>query len=132
MIVRRRRCRHVWRPTLDGTRCERCSRLRSPEQHRIGRRSRRAGSAFEAEIAELAGLRAVGAAGGPDDLLGSDVVVQAKLTARFPGWIWAALPPASAGRMRAVIVGEPGPAKGRRILVCVPLDDFVRGRLERP
>jgi hypothetical protein len=124
----RRKCSHVWRRTADGgAKCERCNRVRDPAAARTGRVSRKVGDEFEREVAAILGLRAVGRAGGPEDLVGDTLTAQAKCGARFPGWLWDALPPASGGRMRAVIVGDAPPAKGGRVFVCIPLEDFARG-----
>lgn len=92
---------------------------------RRGRSARRRGIDWERELARRLGLRRVGQYGGPDDLRGDWLVVQCKVRARFPEWLWSALPPADAGQTRAVVVADaPGPGRRRRALVCIPLEDW--------
>jgi hypothetical protein len=126
-LVFPRRCRrHVWVSDGVRTRCERCNRERSEPAAARGRSARRRGNDFERELARKLGLVRVGQYGGPEDLTSDWLVVQSKVRRRFPDWIWDALPPAPAGQTRAVAIADaPGPGRRRRVLVCVPLEDWA-------
>jgi hypothetical protein len=130
VTVTDRKCkRHAWvtwQP--DYTLCAYCGKEKDPIASRKGKSARRRGNDYERELAARLGGTKVGHHGGPEDVVTSRLVIQSKVRAAFPEWMWSELVklPRAGGRTPVLVVAEGKPAAGqkRRALAVLSLDDF--------
>jgi hypothetical protein len=132
-----RKCkRHDWARTevrlldewVEDFRCIRCGAIRDLSRSVRGKSARRRGNDYERELAARLGGTKVGHHGGPEDVVTSRLVIQSKVRAAFPEWMWSELVklPRAGGRTPVLVVAEGKPAAGqkRRALAVLSLDDF--------
>lgn len=108
--------------------CRVCGKPYDFERSRRGKTARRRGNDYERSLAKRLGISRVGQYGGPEDVAGDWIAVQAKVGGYYPERIdqWLRAIPARADRLRAVVIGDsPGAGHQRRELIVLDLDDFV-------
>ena len=112
--------------------CGKPPEQRKHERHcpkaKRARNNRQRGNAYERELTTRLGIQRVGQYGGPEDVKGEWLIVQAKVGGYFPErpWGWLQALPANADQLRAVVIGDaPGGGHRRREVVILDLQDFI-------